>query len=304
MPVNRHFKETLIVTLKTIIVFLIFKTFNLFFKRFLAWIYLSYRPLTYDTNLTLQIIDYITSIVVPIILMALILRINPFGKIKNFKPKQLLLLLIVPIFTYVKGYSYLSFLHNFPQAFSEWYKATMNVFGDLIRPHILSYEYSVWWLGPIVIAAIKEELFFRVLLGEFIYRKTKNPILMIVIPGIMFMLLHYNPFSVGYFFSGLLFGYLYYKTRNPVIPILAHSLSNLLKLTFFSWFEDLISDHPDALLSQPLTYPTPSFYIHATLMSILFVTVIIIVWRNILNNHQSNDLYKLAEPVDTPEIKR
>lgn len=102
---------------------------------------------------------------------------------------------------------------------------------------------SVWELlvGILVIAvlaAIGEELVFRGLIQNELYRATKNIHVSIWIAAFLFSAFHFQFFGfVPRMFLGALFGYLYYWSGNLYMPILGHFLNNGLSVVAMYFYQ-------------------------------------------------------------------
>lgn len=84
--------------------------------------------------------------------------------------------------------------------------------------------------GIILIAPIGEELLFRGLLFKRINDTKLGVIGAILIPAVIFALIHVQyvvPVIVFIFIDGLFYGYVRYKTASVILPILLHSLGNV-----------------------------------------------------------------------------
>ena len=78
-----------------------------------------------------------------------------------------------------------------------------------------------------------EEVLFRFFLFGFIFQKTGNPALSILITAALFGIYHLNPVQMLYaFIMGLVITYGYYRHRNILIPILTHAAANAVALLF------------------------------------------------------------------------
>lgn len=82
-----------------------------------------------------------------------------------------------------------------------------------------------------VLPAIGEELVFRGLIQNEIYRGTKNIHVAIWISAIMFSAIHFQFFGfVPRLLLGALFGYIYYWSGNLTLAILAHFVNNAVSV--------------------------------------------------------------------------
>jgi hypothetical protein len=82
-------------------------------------------------------------------------------------------------------------------------------------------------LVVVILAPIFEELFFRGLFYPAL-RRVLGPRPAIVLDGVIFGLLHFEPlFMISLILVGMMLAYLYEKTDSLAAPIIAHSLYNL-----------------------------------------------------------------------------
>ena len=89
-----------------------------------------------------------------------------------------------------------------------------------------------------VLPAIGEELVFRGLIQNELYRGTKNIHVAIWVAAILFSAIHFQFFGfVPRLLLGALFGYLYYWSRNLWIPILAHFVNNGLSVLVMYFYQ-------------------------------------------------------------------
>jgi len=78
-----------------------------------------------------------------------------------------------------------------------------------------------------ILAPIFEEILFRGIILKGMINHKINPILAIIIGGLIFGVAHLNPWQfVGAGLLGTIFGYVYYRTKSLVLPILLHALNN------------------------------------------------------------------------------
>jgi membrane protease YdiL (CAAX protease family) len=122
---------------------------------------------------------------------------------------------------------------NFPeflQGFENWARDLEETAGKQTKA--LTDFTSVWELlvGLLVIAvlaAIGEEIVFRGLIQNELYRATRNIHVAIWLAAFIFSAFHFQFFGfVPRLFLGALFGYLYYWSGNLYMPILGHFVNN------------------------------------------------------------------------------
>lgn len=86
-------------------------------------------------------------------------------------------------------------------------------------------------LAIAIIPAVGEELLFRGLIQNQIFRDTRNMHLAILISAFLFGAIHLQFYGVvPRILMGILFGYIYYWSGNLIIPILVHFFYNALTL--------------------------------------------------------------------------
>ena len=102
-------------------------------------------------------------------------------------------------------------------------------------------------LGLLVIAVIPgigEELVFRGLVQNHVFRITKNVHLAIWLGALLFSLFHLQFFGlVPRMFLGVMFGYLYYFSGNIVYPMVAHFFNNGFTLVMLYLYQIKVVDY-------------------------------------------------------------
>lgn len=118
-------------------------------------------------------------------------------------------------------------------------------------------------LGPVL-----EELMFRGAITRELLRKF-SPATAIVISGLLFGLVHFNPAqSVVGFLMGMLLAWLYYRTRSVVPGIVVHVLNNSLSVGFSLNYPDV--DHFAELTGQTA---------YAVCLAVAAALFVLALWR-------------------------
>lgn len=119
------------------------------------------------------------------------------------------------------------------------------------------------YIAIALIPALGEELFFRGMLQNLIFRKTNNPHVSILITATVFSLFH--GFSIYGFLPrlllGALLGYTYYYTKNYFIPVAIHFINNALVITLA-----LLVEYDEAISHLEEMMNTKGFVLIATLL--------------------------------------
>lgn len=193
-----------------------------------------------ELKIPLFIIQGFTTLVGLIIGPALFLARDGKGVsilFKNNHPQPvpiILTIVIVVVFAVVNsvfiswnaGIDFPPFLDNFER----WARNLEDANEEIIK-HLTEFT-SIWELliAMLVIAvlpAIGEELVFRGLIQNELYRGTKNIHVSIWFAAFLFSTIHFQFFGfVPRLFLGALFGYLYYWSGNLSLAILAHFVNN------------------------------------------------------------------------------
>jgi membrane protease YdiL (CAAX protease family) len=86
-------------------------------------------------------------------------------------------------------------------------------------------------LAIAIIPAIGEELIFRGILIKNFFNLTNNRHVAVLISGILFSLMHFQPYNfLAFILIGMAFGYIYWKYKDIKITMLLHFLFNLTSL--------------------------------------------------------------------------
>jgi uncharacterized protein len=119
---------------------------------------------------------------------------------------------------------------KFPAGFDEWARDREDLATELttFMTQINSnFEFVVAFLVIAVLPAIGEELVFRGLIQNELYRGTKNIHIAIWVAAILFSAIHMQFFGfVPRLLLGALFGYLYYWSGSLTLAMIAHFVNN------------------------------------------------------------------------------
>ena len=89
-----------------------------------------------------------------------------------------------------------------------------------------------------LMAPIFEEILFRGIILKGMLNHKINPLLAIVVSGLIFGVAHLNPWQfVGAGLLGCVFGYVYYQTKSLLLPIILHALNNTLSYVYIILFD-------------------------------------------------------------------
>lgn len=150
------------------------------------------------------------------------------GLAKAFDTKKLSLILALLVLS-IFGSSYLlEVLENVP-----WPQEVLNAeeSGRVLMEQLLpATGFGLVVLNVfmfVIIPAVVEEIYFRGMLQNVLYRTTENPHIAIFIASFLFAFVHGNmPGILAYLLMGLVLGYLFYFTNNLWYSILFHFLNN------------------------------------------------------------------------------
>lgn len=119
---------------------------------------------------------------------------------------------------------------DFAQEFETWAREREDTAADLTRFLTEFGSAGELLLALVIIAvlpAVGEEVVFRGLIQNELYRGTRNIHLSIWVAAILFSAIHFQFFGfVPRLLLGALFGYLYYWSGNLVLAVLAHFVNN------------------------------------------------------------------------------
>lgn len=196
--------------------------------------------------LPLMITQGITSLVGLIILPALYIR---FGEQKSLMPffqrekdiSKVLIIIVVlgicfliaisPITEWNMNFQFPEFMKEF----GSWARTQEDKLMEMTKLLTNFSSTSSFVLGLVVIAVlpgIGEELVFRGLIQNELWRASKNVHVAIWASAILFSAIHMQFFGfVPRMLLGALFGYLYYWSGNLLIPMIAHFFHNGFTLT-------------------------------------------------------------------------
>lgn len=111
-----------------------------------------------------------------------------------------------------------------------WMKESENATADLTKflTNFTSISQLIVALVVVaILAGVSEELLFRGVLQNIVFKATRNPHIAIWCAAFMFSFIHFQFYGfIPRMLLGGLFGYLYFWTKNLWIPILAHIVNN------------------------------------------------------------------------------
>lgn len=183
------------------------------------------------------------------------------GKLtKNYYP-YLLTLFIVLSFMAVNSFfieinanmDLPSFMDNF-EKFARQYEDK----AEIVTNFLTTFDSNLYFIATIiviaVIPAIGEELIFRGLLQNIIYRWNHRMHLAIWLSAILFSGIHFQFFGfLPRMLLGALFGYLYWWSGSLMIPIFAHFVNNAVSLVLvFLYQKELSSYNAESTESEPV----------------------------------------------------
>lgn len=127
-------------------------------------------------------------------------------------------------------------LPGFFASAEEWMRNKEDGAAILLEQFLNTTRFSTFLINLVVIAllpAVFEELFFRGLLQNLVYKWTRKIHLSILLTSFLFSAIHLQFF--GFFprlMLGIMFGYMLYWTKSLWLPILFHFINNGLTVTF------------------------------------------------------------------------
>ena len=156
---------------------------------------------------------------------------------------------------------------NFPDAFERWARAREDAAAEMteiLTTLTSSGELLIAILVIAILPAIGEEIVFRGLIQNELFRGTRNLHLSIWIAAVLFSAIHFQFYGfVPRLLLGALFGYLYYWSGNLWLAIFAHFINNAASVVAMYYYQqgafefDLESQEalplPAVLISAALT---------------------------------------------------
>lgn len=127
-------------------------------------------------------------------------------------------------------------------------------------------------LGIVVVAIIPgigEELVFRGLVQNHVYRITKNIHVAIWIGALLFSLFHLQFYGlIPRMFLGAIFGYMYYFSGNIIYPMIAHFVNNGFTLIMLYLYQNELVEFN---IEATDTIPWPQVIVSVLITSLLFL---------------------------------
>ena len=147
------------------------------------------------------------------------------------------------------------------------------------------HSFKELMIGIIVIAgvaAVGEELVFRGILQNLLWKGTNNIHLSIWITGFIFSAIHLQFYGlIPRMMLGVLFGYYYYWSRNIWIPILAHFFNNALTIILFHLHNiGVIQTDIEKQEQMPL---------QLIILSIVLSVIILYYYKKMASNLENNE---------------
>lgn len=160
---------------------------------------------------------------------------------------------------------------DFPDFFAEFARGMEDDLKDITEFLTTFDNIGQLLIGLLVIAVIPgigEELLFRGLIQQKIYRSTQNAHIAIWATGLLFGLIHFQFYGmVPRMFLGVLFGYLYWWSGSLLLAMLAHFLTNgFTLLMIFLYQQEAIDFNIDGTNEIPIG----SILMSAFTFSVLF----------------------------------
>jgi hypothetical protein len=151
---------------------------------------------------------------------------------------------------------------DFPEwmgRFEDWARQQENELMKVTRFLTTFSSPADFMLGLLVIAVIPgvgEELVFRGLIQNELFRGTKNIHVAIWVSAVLFSAMHLQFFGfVPRMLLGALFGYLYYWSGNLLVPMLAHFFHNgFTLLLLYANQQGLTSFNPESNEAAPMPF--------------------------------------------------
>lgn len=157
------------------------------------------------------------------------LRTNSQYIIQDFKTKVSITEIILSVVIWISFLPLCEFLTTLIP--------TDGVLSDLYKNFETSFtmllDYKVaGFIMVCILAPLLEEVLFRGIILKGMLNYKVNPVLAILISGIIFGMAHLNPWQfVGAGLLGCIFGFVYYRTKSLGLPVALHALNNLLSYT-------------------------------------------------------------------------
>jgi membrane protease YdiL (CAAX protease family) len=233
----------------------------------------------------LMIVQGVTSFVGLIIFPFLQLRFLEHKPIAPFFPKQTGLLLSAVVLA-VLAINFMIALSpiaewnanvdfpDFMSGFEQWARNSEDRNEQLTKTLTAFTSVGDMLLALLVIAilpAIGEEVVFRGLMQNELFRATKNPHIAIWVAAFIFSAIHFQFFGfVPRLLLGALFGYLYLWSGNLWIPILAHFFNNGLQIVAMYFVNNKVID-VDAEVETSAPWPAVLTCTMVTAMLLIFL---------------------------------
>lgn len=155
---------------------------------------------------------------------------------------------------------------DFPDAFESWARSREEAAAELTRVMTTldnGYELAVAILVIAILPAIGEEVVFRGMIQNELYRGTANLHLSIWIAAALFSAIHIQFYGfMPRLLLGALFGYLYYWSGNLWLAIFAHFVNNAASVVAMYYYQRGTFDFD---VETPKALPLPAVLISAVL---------------------------------------
>lgn len=117
---------------------------------------------------------------------------------------------------------------------------------------MLDYKIAAF-ITVCILAPILEEIIFRGFVLRGMLQNKVNPIVAIIMSGLIFGAAHLNPWQfIGAGFLGIVFGYIYYRTKSLILCIFLHALNNILSFVLMVKYEKIEENVFDESATSPI----------------------------------------------------
>ena len=219
----------------------------------------------------LLIIQDISLLIIPSVIILLMMKPEPAGRLNELKIPQLkevglIVILAFCIFPVTSFTGQINSAMHLPQWLSgveKWMAEKENHADSILNQVLASPTFSIMLLNLFIIAilpAIGEELFFRGVLQKIFSKLFKSGHIAIWFTAFIFSTIHFQFFGfIPRFILGLVFGYLFFWSGTLWLPVISHFVNNAVPviMTFIQGIEKVNAPIETSLWKQLLTLPLP-----------------------------------------------
>ncbi len=219
----------------------------------------------------LLIIQDISLFIIPSIIILVMMKPEPAGRLNELKIPQLkeaglvviLAFCIFPITSFTGQINAGMHLPEWLSGVEKWMVEKEDHANSIINQALVSPTFIIMILNLFIIAilpALGEELFFRGVLQKIFYNLFKSGHIAIWFTAFLFSAIHFQFFGfVPRFILGLVFGYLFYWSGTLWLPVISHFVNNAVPviLAYIQGMEKFNAPTDTPLWQQAIVLPLP-----------------------------------------------